>query len=374
MRLVLETKQCSVCEATEGYETIPATGKHKYTEFMDYNSNNAKEPTCDEDGKARFRCATCTKWSLKTVEKLGHIDVEDILREATCTKNGWKEITCSREGCGKCITQIIEATGHTPEAVPAVPASCTATGLSEGVKCSVCEEILTPQVVTPKVDHEYTIEVPGEEVTCTKDGYTAHKKCANCDATQGKEEIDTDGHIFENYICKVCGVRDGSCEHENAVIKYTAPKCTDAGSQSFWCPECNYEKIEILPQLDHQKVDKSVAGTCITMGREHVICTLCNQDLVNKETGYGPHNIVNGKCTVCGTIECAHSNTTTHTDPATCTQNGSQSVICDVCGTILSTKTLPATGHSHVNGICSVCGHKDSNRITTDFQDIFVVG
>ncbi|MGM9553360.1 MAG: InlB B-repeat-containing protein, partial [Faecousia sp.] len=44
---------------------------------------------------------------------------------------------------------------------------------------------------------------------------------------------------------------------------------------------------------------------------------------------------------------CAHSSTTTTTVDATCTTDGSITVTCDTCGIVLSTDTIPATGHSY---------------------------
>ena len=336
-----------------------------------------KEATCDEAGECYYKCTRCGYGYPGTIAKLGHKDVETVIKDATCLKDGVKYVECER--CGDYSLKVIPATGHTEEIVPAVAATCTATGLTEGKKCSVCGETLLAQVVTSMIAHDFSVDGPEKPVSCTEDGYTAHKKCAHCDATEGKEEIDTDGHVFENYICKVCGQRDGSCEHKNRVMKYTAPSCTDAGSQSFWCPDCNYESMEILPKLDHQKVDKSVAGTCITKGREHVVCTQCNQDLVNKETDYGTHKYENNQCVYCGAVDpdsvCKHTNGyTTETEAPTCTQSGTITTRCGDCGAIVDTSTIPATGHSYNNGVCTSCGKRDSGKITSDYQDFFVVG
>ncbi len=48
-----------------------------------------------------------------------------------------------------------EAHIHAEEILPAVPASCTESGLSEGVRCSECHEILTLQEVVPALGHSY---------------------------------------------------------------------------------------------------------------------------------------------------------------------------------------------------------------------------
>ena len=86
-----------------------------------------------------------------------------------------------------------------------------------------------------------------------------------------------------------------------------------------------------------------------------------------------------GKCSGCGAIDpdsiCNHTNGyTTDTEGATCTQSGSIITRCGDCGAVVDRVTLPATGHNHVNGICTACGHKDNNRFTYDFQDVHVVG
>ena len=47
---------------------------------------------------------------------------------------------------------------------------------------------------------------------------------------------------------------------------------------------------------------------------------------------------------------CDHANTTTTTNPASCTQAGSTVVTCDDCGKTISTETIPATGHTPVAG------------------------
>ncbi len=44
---------------------------------------------------------------------------------------------------------------HTAVTDPAVEATCKSTGLTEGAHCSTCGQILTPQQVTPVVDHYY---------------------------------------------------------------------------------------------------------------------------------------------------------------------------------------------------------------------------
>lgn len=71
-------------------------------------------------------------------------------------------------------------------------------------------------------------------------------------------------------------------------------------------------------------------------------------------------------------VTCDHDHTTRTETPATCTEDGSVTLICDDCDEVLSTETLPATGHSTVvknakdatctepgytgDKVCTVCG------------------
>ena len=71
-------------------------------------------------------------------------------------------------------------------------------------------------------------------------------------------------------------------------------------------------------------------------------------------------------------VTCDHDHTTRTETPATCTEDGSVTVICNDCDEVLSTETLPATGHSTVvknakdatctepgytgDKVCTVCG------------------
>lgn len=62
---------------------------------------------------------------------------------ATCTETGLTAgVRCA--DCGKVISgcETIPANGHTEEIIPAVPPTETEEGWTEGVKCSVCGSIL----------------------------------------------------------------------------------------------------------------------------------------------------------------------------------------------------------------------------------------
>lgn len=72
-----------------------------------------------------------------------------VTKEATCTEPGVKTFTCTK--CGSTKTEIIPKLAHTPVVDPAVPATVTKTGLTEGSHCSVCGTVIIAQQVVPKL-------------------------------------------------------------------------------------------------------------------------------------------------------------------------------------------------------------------------------
>lgn len=89
----------------------------------------------------------------------------------TCTEAGQSVIACAV--CDYVITTELPATGHVEEVIPAVAATCTAEGTTEGKKCSACGEVLVAPTATEKAAHT-------EEVIPATKGFTEGKKCSVC--------------------------------------------------------------------------------------------------------------------------------------------------------------------------------------------------
>lgn len=151
---------CSVCGAKISSEKVdvPATGKH-----------TAGEPVVENNVPA-----TCTAQ--------GHYDTV-----VYCSVCG-EEI--SRE------TVNVPTIAHTVVEDPAVAATCTATGLTAGSHCSVCNTVLEAQTVVPALGHDF--------VTYTSNGNGTHTaKCTRCDATD-TQDCNTNGN---DGACSVCGYK-----------------------------------------------------------------------------------------------------------------------------------------------------------------------
>ena len=78
-------------------------------------------------------------------------DAGVVTREATCTEAGARVYTSDT---GETMTETIPPRAHAPETLPAVAATCTTPGLTEGSRCALCGEVLTAQAVIPAA-HRY---------------------------------------------------------------------------------------------------------------------------------------------------------------------------------------------------------------------------
>ncbi len=175
-----------------------------------------------------------------------HAYTEEVTTAATCTADGVKTFTCE---CGDSYTEAIAKTGHTEEVLAAKEATCGETGLTEGKKCSECNEVLVAQ----------------NEVPAT-----------------GAHTID-DGTVTKQATC------------------------TEAGEKTFKCTVCGEVMDTEVIEASHKWVEKeaAVAATCTKKGKEAVTwCEVCqtvdeNSGAEIKALGHAGYG-ADGKCTACG--------------------------------------------------------------------------
>ena len=327
------------------------------------------DATCTADGNydSVVYCSVCNgevSREAKTIGKLGHNYSTEWTVDLgpTCTEKGSKSHHCSRCSDKADVTEIV-ANGHTEVIDPAVSATCTATGKTEGKHCSVCGETLVVQQTIPATGHSYDDQydascnicgairdaecahinlttLPTIPATCTATGLAEGKKCSGCgEILVAQEVIPAIGH-----------------DHE-AVI--TAPTCTENGYTTYTCHCGDTYTGDEKAALGHTEViDPAVSATCTATGKtEGKHCSVCGETLVVQQTipatGHSYDDQYDASCNICGAIrdaECAHINLTTlPTIPATCTATGlAEGKKCSGCGEILvAQEVIPAIGHDH---------------------------
>ena len=116
-----------------------------------------------------------------------------ITKAPTCTEPGVKTYTC-KNGCGYTTTETVPALGHTEVVDSAKAATCTETGLTEGKHCLVCGTQTIAQEVVPTTGHTFGEWVDAGDNNkrreCEICGYSEVKK-----ATTDGDNLDDGGWV-----------------------------------------------------------------------------------------------------------------------------------------------------------------------------------
>ena len=175
----------------ETYASPPQGDTHRHNWKVIEN----KKPTCTKGGQKTWECTLCGKKYTEKSRPLGH-DPQPVAGKApTCTETGLTDgIACGR--CGEVLTpqETIPALGHQPETIPGKSPTCTETGLTDGQKCTRCGSVLKAQEIIPALGHQPET-IPGKSPTCTETGLTDGQKCTRCGAVlKAQETIPALGH------------------------------------------------------------------------------------------------------------------------------------------------------------------------------------
>lgn len=247
----VKTKTCSKC-GNKITEKLSALG-HTMVGV------DKKDPTCTEPGYTwHTKCIRCDYTQDYTViPATGHTFGDwYTVTESTCTVAGTKRRDC--KNCDYFETEAAELASHTPKTVPAVPATCTETGLTEGSVCAVCGATLVAQKTVDALGHDMK-ETGRVDSTCIDKGVINYK-CSRCDHTS-TAAIPAKGHTFA----------------DDFTVTVTAT-CTADGEKAKLCTVCSAKdpaSITVIPARGHKYGDWTVVNdaTCTEEGLKKRVCT-----------------------------------------------------------------------------------------------------
>lgn len=348
-----------LCTKCGEYQTIyftSADGNHFIGQKNhDWGEKSNKTATCYEKGytgKQTCKRAGCGAVQYeKTPDATGldpnnhgaHEVTKKILKEATCTTRGVKQVGCTTPGCSAYVAYKVIPFGHNYEEVKAetVAPECDKPGYKKSI-CSVCGHVKEEELT---LNHEYVaLETANQftvPATCHRPGKKATKICKHCGAFDEASLIDytnapaKKNHVWTNMIdCEV----DEDGKINGKVPEY--PSCTETGWGYVVCSLCGCDRNDhrdandatdygtqespvVLPVLAHPYGGKVyVDATCTRVNGFEQTCDVCGDVKFTAMTGeaaYGPvahtwvekgtfegncqySGYVNGKvCSVCWT-------------------------------------------------------------------------
>ena len=289
---------------------------------------------------------------------------------------------------------------HIEEPIPEVQPTCTKNGLTAGVRCSVCGEILTAQEEITALGHDYDEGVITTEPTCEEDGVKTFT-CKHDPSHTLTEAVPALGHDYDEAgeittapTCEEAGVLTHYCKHDHSHfwteavpalghdydegVITTEPTCEEDGVRTFTCKhDPSHTLTEAVPALKHDWDEGVIttAPTCEAAGVKTFTCKHDPSHTYEEALDALGHDYDEGVITTEPTCEeegvktftCKHDPSHTKTEPVparghqsvedpqkdpTCTETGlTAGTHCSVCEKVLSGREeIPVLGHDWDEG------------------------
>ena len=298
----LKNVTCTRCDYKEENVEIPATGEHKFGEWI-----VTKEPSCGNAGEETRTCDVCGHTETRPIAPVEEHKWDDgiVTKEATCTEAGSRLFTCTV--CGDTKTEVIPALGHAWSDWDIKDSTCG----QEGEKTRHCTRTGCTATETVKIpaseNHNWNDGVVTKEATCTEQGEVTYT-CNDCGHTK-VEKTPALGHDLKEVIlkqptCSESGLKAmvcqrPGCDHKENEVSIPAtgehhwdegvvtkqPTCITKGEKTYTCEHCGEKRYEEIGLIDHlwEKIFEKQPDKVVT--EYHAICGGCGADFGPGEAG-----------------------------------------------------------------------------------------
>ena len=350
-------------------------------------------PTCTEQGYTTHTCSCGNSYKDSYTDALGH--TEKILEavEPTCTNVGYTE----GKYCSVCNDILIEQ--EKIDALPHSYGSWVNANIETHKRTCECGAFETQ-------NHSWDNGIITTEATHTELGNRKYT-CSVCSAVKNEDIPKTPEHSFSEWTTEVsptctsegkdvrscrCGEKEirvtSPLGHNKLSYESKTPTCVEIGWNAYEiCTRCDYTTYIELPALGHTYISSVTYPTCIEEGYTTYTCS-CGENYISDYTPALGHTEIiieavpptcteagstEGKyCDICKTIlitseyiaPTGHDWGNWIENPPTCTVNGENVRICNVC-TKTEIETVSATGHTWSDWIITV-----DPTYTTDGEQI----
>lgn len=325
-----------------------------------------KPATCTEGGYKMSVCQRCgavDEDNKTIIAPLGHDYVNGSnAKDATCTEPGRVHKFCQRTDCYHTVEEEIPAMGHNmvKDENKSVDNSCYNAGVlvmyctNDGCGLEVVEDL-------PQKQHRFEDgKIETEHATCNSSG-KKHKTCLECREKIKVEDIAPLGHdyvVAENgwhwnedrtsaTVDLICKNNEKHTQTRKAVVKLDEEKSNPAtcttGGYLVYTATSTFNRLTFTDSItmEQSATGHKTSGEWKNTADEHYrFCETCGQRADSDEHKWGDINVIK--------------------EP-TCKDSGTATASCVICGYSV-TETIPSTGqHDLVNGKCSVCGFTENS-------------
>ena len=211
--------------------------EHNLTEKVESTGSEKTAATCEEAGWTIYTAEFAADWAESQTQEKQDVPVLDHDYAEAWLFNAighWHK-------CNDCdaTTELVE---HTEETVPGYAATHISAGLTDGIKCSVCDYVIKAQEEIPQASHSY--------------------------GDQWKH--DDSNHWHE---C-VCGDKADLAEHGwDAGVVTTQPTISAAGEKTYTCGTCGTTRTETIDKLTGTTVSLDVLTNNLETGPRIALLT-----------------------------------------------------------------------------------------------------